>query len=209
MKLYYFETPNSRKPCAVARYLNAPIEYVRVDLAKGEHQTPEFLAINPNGKVPAFEDGETKLWEANAIMCTLAEKAGSNLWPDDKRRIDIIRWFSWSSEHFSRHAGTLFFENFIKARFGIWGERNPAVVEEAEGFFKQFAGVLNGHLKDREYLVGDGLTVADFAVASFLPVAEDAKLPLDGFPEIVRWHTRLNELPAWRAPFPVRAAAAA
>src|SRR3954462_9511039 len=69
MKLYYADTLNPRKACAVARYLNSPVEFVHVDLRKGEHKTPAFLAINPNGKVPAFSDGDLKLWEANAIMC--------------------------------------------------------------------------------------------------------------------------------------------
>ena len=50
MKLYYFESPNPRKACAVAKYLNSPVEFVHVDLAKGENRTPEFLALNPNGK---------------------------------------------------------------------------------------------------------------------------------------------------------------
>ena len=83
MKLYYFETINPRKACAVAKYLESPVEFVRIDLAKGEHKTPAFLAVNPNGKVPAFEDGGTKIWEANAIMCHLARIAKSDLWPTD------------------------------------------------------------------------------------------------------------------------------
>ena len=68
MKLFYFEVLNPRRACAVARYLNSPVEFVHVDLAKGEHKRPEFLAINPNGKVPALEDGATRLWEADAII---------------------------------------------------------------------------------------------------------------------------------------------
>jgi glutathione S-transferase len=92
MKLYYFETPNPRKPCAVAKYLNSPVEFVRVDLAKGEHQSTEYLAINPNGKVPALSDGDFNLWESHAIMAYLATKADSELWPQDNaRQIDILR----------------------------------------------------------------------------------------------------------------------
>lgn len=209
MKLYYFETPNGRKACAIAKYLNAPVEFERIDLMKGEHKRPEFLAINPNGKIPALTDGGMKLWESNAIMCHLAKKAKSDLWPEGERQIDVIRWLNWDTAYFSRHAGTLMFENVVKPMTGAFGERDPKAVEEATGFFKQFAGVLNGHLKGRDYLVGDALTVADFAVAAFLPTAEEAKLPLDAFPEIQRWHARLNELSAWREPFPVLASAAA
>ena len=201
MKLYFFETPNPRKPCAVARHLGSPVEFVRVDLTKGENKRPEFLAINPNGKVPALEDGAARIWESTAIMCYLAEKAGSRLWPDDARRIDIIRWFSWDTAHLSRHAGTLYFENFVKPKFGL-GDPDPALIEEATGYFRQFAGVLNDHLDGRDHLVGDDLTLADFAVSGFLAHAEEVRLPLDGFPEIRRWLARLGELPAWREPFP-------
>lgn len=208
MKLYYFETPNARQACAVARHLNAPVQFVRIDLTKGEQRSPDFLALNPNGKVPALEDGETKLWEASAIMGYLALQARSDLWPTDGRQIEVLRWFSWNQDHFSRHAGVLFFEHLVKPRIGL-GQPDPAVIEEATGFFKQFAAVLNQHLRGRTYLVGDRLSLADFAVASRLPYAEAARLPLAEFFEIQRWHARLNELPAWRDPFPVAAAAAA
>ena len=93
MKLYYAETLNPRKVCAVARYLNVPVEFARVDLSKGENRTAAFLALNPNGKVPVLEIAGRTLWEANAIMCYLARAAQSDLWPDDERQIDVIRWF--------------------------------------------------------------------------------------------------------------------
>jgi glutathione S-transferase len=209
MRLYYSDTLNPRKACAVARYLNSPVEFVHVNLAKGENKTPEFLAINPNGKVPALEDGDLKVWESNAIMCHLARKAGSDLWPRDERnQIELTRWLTWNSEHFTRHAGTLYFEHIIKAKFGL-GEPNAAAIEEATGFFKRFAGVLNDHLRGRKYILGDTLTVVDFAVGISLPYAEKANIPVKEFPEVERWHARLNELPAWREPWPVEKAAAA
>jgi glutathione S-transferase len=208
MKLYYFETPNAHKACAVARYLDAPVEFVRVDLTKGEHKAPTFLAINPNGKVPALQDGEMRLWESAAIMAYLADKAGSDLWPKDARQIDVIRWLTWDAMHFSRHAGTLFFEQVVKPRFGL-GEPNLAAIDEAIGFLRQFAGVLDSHLKGRKYLVGDRLTIADFAAGSLLPHARDAKLPIDEFAEISRWYAQLEQIPAWREPFPRQEANAA
>ena len=207
MKLYYAEVLNPRKACAVAKYLHAPVEFVHVDLGKGENRTPKFLALNPNGKVPVLETGGGSLWESNAIMCYLARIAGSDLWPDDDRQIEVMRWLSWDSQHFTRHAGTLYFEHIIKPAFGM-GSADPAVVEEATGFFKRFAAVLNDQLSDRAYLLGDALTVADFAVAITLPYAERARIPLAEFPEIERWHGRLSELPAWLEPFPAGRAAA-
>lgn len=202
MKLYYFETLNSRKVCAVARYLKSPAELVRVDLAKGENKTPEFLAINPNGKLPALIDGTTRLWEGHAIMVHLAQKAGSDLWPHEPaKQVDVLRWLNWDTAHFSRHAGTLLFQNVIKTMFGM-GPADPMAVEEANEFFKQFAAVLDGELKGRKWLLGDQLTVADFGVAAALPDAAAAKLPLQGFGEIERWHNELMDIPAWQEPFP-------
>ncbi len=207
MKLYYAETTNPRKACVVAKYLDSPVEFVHVDLRKGENRTPEFLALNPNGKVPVLEIGGGSLWESNAIMCYLARIAGSDLWPNDDRQIEVMRWLSWDSQHFTRHAGSLYFQHIIKPAFGMGGP-DPAVVEEATGFVKRFAAVLNDHLSGRDYLVGDGLTVADFAVAITLPYAERARIPLAGFTEIERWHGRLSKLPAWLEPFPTARAAA-
>jgi glutathione S-transferase len=207
MKLYYAETTNPRKACVVAKYLNSPVEFVHVDLRKGENRTPEFLALNPNGKVPVLETGGGSLWESNAIMCYLARIAESDLWPNDDRQIEVMRWLSWDSQHFTRHAGSLYFQHIIKPAFGLGGP-DPAVVEEATGFVKRFAAVLNDHLSGRDYLVGNGLTVADFAVAITLPYAERARIPLAEFPEIGRWHGRLSELPAWVEPFPATRAAA-
>ena len=208
MKLYYFETLNPRKACAVAQYLGSPVGFVRIDLGKGENRTPEYLAINPNAKVPALTDGDVRLWEADAIMCYLARKAGSDLWPSDDRQIEVVRWLSWNAYHFTRHAGTLYFQNLVKPKF-FKAEADPKAVEEATGFFRQFAAVLNDHLRGRKYLLGDRLTVADFSVAVTLPNAGEAKIPVGEFPEIERWHARLNELPAWREPFPKAASAAA
>ena len=201
MKLFYEQTINPRTACVVARYLNSPVHYVHIDLSKGENRTPEYLAINPNGKVPALEDGDLKLWEANAIMCHLARTAKSDLWPDGAKQIEVMRWLSWNADHFTRHAGTLYFNYIIKPAIGI-GAPDEAAVKEATGFVRRFAAVLNDHLRGRKYLLGDALTIADFATAITLPYAAKAKIPVEEFPEIMRWHARLNELPAWREPFP-------
>ena len=208
MKLYYFETLNPRKACAVARYLNSPVESVRIDLGKGENRTPAYLAINPNGKVPSLTDGDRKIWEANAIMAYLARAAGSDLLPSDDRQIEVTRWLSWNADHFTRHAGNLYFQHLIKPLFGL-GQPDAKEVEEAQGFFRKFAQVLNDHLRGRKYLLGDTLTIADFAVGITLPYADKANIPVGEFSEIERWHARLNELPAWREPFPAAKTSAA
>lgn len=201
MKLYFSETINPRKACAVARHLNVPVEFVRVDLAQGEQHAPAFLAINPNGKVPVLHDGDLVLWEANAIMCHLSNLAGADLWPRDPRaQIEVQRWLSWDASHFTAHGGTLYFENLIKPALGM-GAPDAAAVEGATRMFVASATVLDAHLASRKFLLGDALTVADFAVGAALPYAKGACIPLADFPAVARWHERLNGLPAWRAPF--------
>jgi glutathione S-transferase len=213
MKLYYFETINGKKACAVAQYvaphLDSPIEFIRIDLSKGEHKSPQYLAINPNGKIPALQDGDVTLWESNAIMCHLARRAKSDLWPiDPQKQIEVMKWLCWNSEHFTRHAGTLYFNYMVKPKFGL-GERDEKAVEEAINFVKPFCEVLDRHLDGRTFLLGDHLTVADFAVAVTVPYAAQIQLPVDGMENIARWASQLDEIPAWRDPFPAAKAAAA
>ncbi len=203
MKLYYSDILSARKACAVARYLNSPVEWVYLDLAKGDQQQPSYLALNPNGKVPTLVDGTTKIWEADAVICLLSEHAGSDLWPHDDRQLDIIRWFSWNAQHLYRAGGALFFEYIVKRRFGF-GEPDRAIVDDALVDFRRYAAVLNAHLASRKWIVGDGLTVADFSVGVVLPYADEARMPLNEFAEVRRWHDQLNALDAWRDPFPRR-----
>lgn len=207
MRLYWSDVLSPRKACAVAKYLDSPVEYVYLDLGRGEQRAPGYLALNPNGKVPTLVDGARVLWEADAIMCHLAARCDSDLWPQDARQIDVLRWLSWDLQHFSRHAGTLYFEYIVKPRFGL-GDIDPAAVEQATGAWRRFAAVLESHLHDRHWLVGHSPTVADFAVAAALPDAAAAHIPVEAFPAIRRWHERLEEIDAWREPFPERAVAA-
>ncbi|HEU0277276.1 MAG TPA: glutathione S-transferase family protein [Rhodanobacteraceae bacterium] len=208
MKLYWFDTVNPRKTCAVAKYLQSPVEYVYVDLARGEHKMPEYLALNPGGKVPTLVDGSRVLWESTAIMCHLAARSDSDLWPQDDRQIDVLRWLCWDLAHFLRAGGTLYFEHVIKRRFRL-GDPDSAAVRRATDEWRALAAILDRHLHDRDWLVGPSLTLADFAVAAVLPYARLARVPLGEFPAVQRWHARLDELEAWREPFPLEACAAA
>ncbi|BBK30448.1 glutathione S-transferase [Stella humosa] len=205
MKLYYAETLMPRKACAVARHLGSPVEFVRVDLGRGEHKKPGYLAINPAGRVPALVDGDYRLSESNAVMAYLALRAGSDLWPADARQVEVIRWLSWDSEHFTRHGGSLYFEHVIRPLFDL-GPADAEGVRAATSSFRQSAVILEAHLGARDWLVGDGPTIADFAVAIALPYAEASRIPLDAFPAIGRWHDRMNGLEGWRQPFPSEAA---
>lgn len=201
MKLYYEETANCYKACAVAKHLHIPIEFVRVDLGQGEHKTAEFLSKNPNGKVPLLETSQGNIWESIAIMCHFAREAKSDLWPTDHRQVDVMRWLSWDMDHFLPAIGVYYFEHIIKPKYGF-GEPSLEAIEQNEKEFKHYAEILNQHLRGKDYLVGNTLTLADFSVGAMLPYAEEAKIPLEEFTEIKRWHDNMMQLPAWQNPFP-------
>ncbi|GAA4364437.1 glutathione S-transferase family protein [Kangiella marina] len=201
MKLYYEQTANCYKTCAVAKYLQLPVEFIRVDLGQGEHKKPEFLGKNPNGKVPLLETDDGFLWESIAIMCYFARQANSELWPTDERQVEVLRWLSWDMAHFLPATGVYYFENIIKPKYGL-GEPDAQAIQNAGKDFKYYATILNDHLHDKEYLVGNALTLADFSVAALLPLADQAQIPLDDFHEIQRWHNTMMQLPAWQEPFP-------
>ncbi len=191
---------NCRKVDAVAKQLGIDLTHKVVDLRNGEHRKPEFLALNPNGKVPTLVDGDVVLWESNAIACYLASKTENNLWPKSDIRYDIMRWQSWELAHFGPPTRTLTLERVIKPLLG--GETNADACQAAEIEFAQFAAVLDKHLEGRRFLVGDGLTVADICVASCLTYAPAAKFPLEPYPRIRAWFSSLDEQPGWRASAP-------
>jgi glutathione S-transferase len=203
MQLYYSDILSAHRACAVARYLNAPVEYIYLDLVRGDQKKPDYLAINPNGKVPTLVRGKRITWESDAVICQLSDDTGADLWPHDARQIEITRWFSWNAQHFTRAGGALYFENIVKQRFGI-GAPDPAVVEEAMSEFRRYALVLNEHLAGRRWIVGDSMTCADLSVAMTLPYAGDAQLPLNEFREVRRWYDQIDAIEAWRDPFPAR-----
>jgi glutathione S-transferase len=204
MQLYYCDVLAPRKACAAAKYLGLGPEYIYLDLANAEHKSPDYQRLNPNGKVPCLVDGDIVLWEADAIMCHLSNRAGADFWPHDARQIDVLRWLSWNAYHFSRCSGELYFQHVIKPRFNA-GPLDEAAVGQAQAAFAACAAILDAHLATRPYLVGDSPTAADFSVAVALPYAEQARMPLRDFPAVHAWHERLNELQAWREPFPFRA----
>jgi glutathione S-transferase len=116
---------------------------------------------------------------------------------DRDTRYDIARWMNWELAHWGRWISSYGFETLLKGMFGM-GEPDEKAMEEAAGFIAKFGGVLDEHLEKNNYLVGDKPTIADFAVASHLTYRVPAKLPLNGFKNILAWEARLNEIPAWR-----------
>jgi glutathione S-transferase len=210
MKLYGFPpSPNTWQVRALAAYIGVPLEFELVDLPKGAARTPAFLAINPTGRTPALVDGDFKLWETLAIMQYIASKKPNALWPNDpKSRAEITAWQSWNLAHWNRDACVpLLFEGFVKKLLNLGEPDQAAIAKGTEAFAKE-AGMLNAHLAKQKYIVGDALTIADFAVAATLFYAKEAKLPLTPYPHIRSWFERVAALPCWHDTAPQMAVAA-
>jgi glutathione S-transferase len=202
MKLYVLPpSPRALKVIALKNHLGLGCEMHIVDLGKGDQLTPEYVAMNPNQKMPVLEDDGYVLWESNAILFYLAsKKPDSGLWPSDVRaQADVLRWLAWESAHWDAESvGMVGYEKTSKRVLGL-GPADPAFIARGEQNFDRFATVLNQHLKGRTWLTGDDLTIADFSVGGMTSIAMRWELPMTKFPEITRWYDRLAALPGWQA----------
>ena len=199
MKLYIVDGSNNcRKAQATHRHLKLDVEEVRLDFTKGDLRTEEYLALNPNARVPTLVDGETVIWESNAICQYLAAKAGDEaFYPSDlATRADIHRWQFWELAHYNRALGVIAFETILKPLF-MKAEPDMAAVKENQGFFDKFAPVLEARLEGRPFIMGGTLTVADFSAGCFAGMAKALPVPLKDYPNITGWYDRLEAIPAW------------
>ncbi|HEY1372902.1 MAG TPA: glutathione S-transferase family protein [Candidatus Binatia bacterium] len=203
MKLYYHpNSPNCVDVLATVNQLGIALDLELVDLMKGAQKNPAYLTINPNGRVPALVDGDFALSESNAIMQYIASKKPNLLWPEDLRtRADITRWQFWQASQWNRGAGMLVWENLIK-KFLNLGAPDPAKIKEGTELFHGSAAVLDGHLKGREFLVGENLTLADFSVGAMLVYAGPGRYPLENYSNIRAWYARIAALDAWKKALP-------
>ncbi len=204
MKLYHFPiSPNSRRVVATLHHLGLDCELQAVDLSKRDQLQPEFVQINPNHMIPTLVDGDFVLWESNAIMQYLCSKVSDNsLFPADPIvRADITRWQFWQTGHFGSACGVFITENIIKPVF-LQAEPDLQEIAKGEERFHRFAKVLDDHLKGRDWLVGDGVTLADFSVGSYLDLTSMAKYPLEPYLEIQRWYAGIEQLAAWQSSAP-------
>lgn len=201
MQLYTHPmSSNARRAVLVAKHLALPVELVMVDLAKGAQRSPEFLAINPMAQVPALVDGDLRLSESYAIMKYLTTKApGQTLYPADAvGQAKVDQWMSWCANAWSPSVGALNYENMLKAMFGH-GPADEARVARHHALMARSGKVLDGALAGRTYLVGDAVTLADYAIAASLITTVPAKLPVAEFANVQRWFAGIQALPAWQA----------
>jgi len=200
-ELYVFPpSPRAFKVMAVANYLGIDAALRPLDLIKGDQKSPEYAVLNPNMRMPTLKDGDYVLWESNAIMQYLASKRPeTGLLPaDEKGRLDVTRWQFWELAHWDPTCAIFLFENVVRPVVLKSGEPDPAAIAKGTETFHRIAKVLDGQLKDKRFVTGDRLTVADFSLGAPLNYAEMGRIPLESYPEIKRWYASLRALPAWQ-----------
>ncbi len=200
MKIYHSPfSSNAKKALMTALQLGLDLERINVDLSKGEQKKPDFLAINPNGKVPVLVDGDFVLSESQAIMAYLADTTpGQTLYPTELRaRADVNKWMFWSANHWGPAISIINWERMVKRFLGL-GDPDQSQVARGEALFHDSAKVLDAHLADREWISGKGLTLADISVGCPLMVAVPAQLPLAQYANVQRWFARVQELDSWK-----------
>ena len=126
--------------------------------------------------------------------------AGLDFWPTGNSLSETVKWLSWSKHHLTAAGDAYYFENIIKPKY-LGLPPDPHVIEGVESDFHRYARVLDDILATRQWLIEDRLTYADFRAATIMPFAKDAKMPVDGYKNILAWADRLDEVDAWRAPF--------
>jgi glutathione S-transferase len=203
VKLYSIQQSNNcRRVNATIAHLGIEVELIEPGLLSGDIKKPEYLAMNPNGKVPTLVDGDLVLWESRAIMQYVAtKKPGNELWPNDARRqADIARWQFWEAVHLSPGTTPFAFEKLFKPMF-LKQQPDEAAIAAGAKAFHATAPVLEAQLKGRDFILGT-LTLADFSVGACFSYAEPAGLPWGDYPHIRAWWARLGEVPAWKSTAP-------
>jgi glutathione S-transferase len=197
MKLYGDPGSGStRRVLAALYHIGVEFDFELIDLFKGDNRTPQFLALNPNGMIPVLVDGDVVLWEASAINLHLAEKFGSDLLPSGADRPLALQWMFWAGEHWRQGPPALFTERIVKPIMGV--PEDPRTIADAEASVRKFAAILEAHLKDRRYLVGDRFSLADIDLAATFTHLSRTHPPYAEYPNVMAWHQRLlDEVPAW------------
>ena len=192
MKLYdNMDSGNAYKVRLVLAHLNVPFERIELDTNAGETRTREFLAKNPNGKIPALElaSGDV-LWESNAILFYLS--AGTSLLPEDNlERARVLQWMFF--EQYS-HEPNIAVSRHVLKHLDPTEERRALVETKREPGYGAL-GVMEGHLAGRSFFVAERFTIADIALYAYTHVADEGDFDLADFPAIRAWLVRVSSEP--------------
>jgi GST-like protein len=191
ISFHYNLSPNPMKVALALEEMGLPFRPHPVDARKGEQFRPEFHAINPNGKVPAIEDGETIVFDSNAILLYLAEKTGMFLGAPSQRGA-LLSWLMFVATGVSPYSGQcVHFRHFAP-------EPKAYAVQRYQFEAERHYGVLDQHLAGRAFILGPDYTIVDMAMWGWARLApfvmgEDVWTK---FPEVKRWFDTVNARPA-------------
>jgi glutathione S-transferase len=192
MKLYGFPPTRSIRAIWTLRELDVDFEFVNVNLMAGEHRRPEFLAVNPAGKLPVLVDGDLVLTESVAIVLYLAEKyADRGLLPAGLvPRAQVNRWLLFTATELEQPLWRIARHTALYPK----DKRLPEEVPLARQDFQDMARVMEEHMRGRSFIVGDDVTVADLVAAYTLDWANEVHL-LDSSPHLRRYMERMYSRP--------------
>jgi len=190
MKLYGFGPTRSLRALWGLKELGVEFEFVPVDLQAGEHQRPEFLALNPAGKVPVLVDGDLVIPESAAIVLYLAEKYPDKglMPPRLEQRAQVYRWVMFAMTEIEQPLWRMAKHRFIYPE----NKRLPQDIDLAREDFTAMAGVLEKHMDGRRYIVTDHVTAADCVTTYLMDWANEHHL-LDGFPNLGNYLQRMYQ----------------
>ncbi len=193
MQLYEFGPSRSIRARWALQELGLDFEPVTVNLKSGEHRRPEFLRLNPVGKLPVFVDGGMVLTESVAIVLYLAERyGGSRLLPESfEGRAQVTRWLLFAATELEQPLWRIARHTFLYPE----ERRIPADIPLAQQDFRDMAAVLDTHMQAREFVVGDGFSAADIVTAYTLDWANEVEL-LEQFPRLRRYMETMYIRPA-------------
>jgi len=191
MKLYHHPlSGHSHRARLVLSLLGVPHELIEVDLKSGAHKAPEFLAMNPFGQVPVLEDDGLFISDSNAILVYVAKKTGRADWlPEDpKGAAAVQRWLSVA-------AGEIAYGPAAARLITVFGAKfNP---EEVIGRAHTVLGRIESQLAGRDWLVGEGPTVADVAIYSYVARAPEGNVDLSNYTAVNTLLRRVEALPGF------------
>ena len=192
-KIILHEDPasgNCYKVRLTAAHVGVPIETRAYDIMKGETRTPEFLAnVNANGRIPVLQVGDRFIPESNAACFYLAD--GSPLVPSDKfHRADMLRWMLFEQYNHEPNIATVRFWLCFVGLEALTGlQREQIAVKRKAG--NEALQLMNEHLAEREWLVGEAITLADICLFAYTHVADEADFDLNLYPKVIAWMERI------------------
>ncbi len=201
IKLYSWPMSSGTRIAWALEELALPYEYVQLDAKKQEHRSPEMLAVNPHGKVPALADGTLKLFESGAILLYLGNRYGAakGLWPESKGQahVDAVCWTVWAMTEIGTYMMQYLYHGLDSPVSYQPQDRSKAAAAFNRAQLDRLLDTLETRLESRDCLMG-GFSLVDVAAASWLLLGTQLGLPLEGRPRVAAWCKRCAERPAFK-----------